>query len=121
MAGPRGVLRYWCRYWRGDFYEKSMKRASSTMGLQLFRHDGIRCGQKIRENGREAQGLAGLDAGTLEGVGEACCVFLSGDQGKAEATAEVLNNLGECHDPVILVGTHVIANATTWRWCRRRW
>ncbi|KAM0965954.1 hypothetical protein ACFX2C_021781 [Malus domestica] len=54
-------------------------------------------------------------------VGEVGCVFLSGDQGKAEAAAEVLNNLGECDDPVILVGTHVNANATTWRWCRRIW
>lgn len=24
-------------------------------------------------------------------------------------------------DPVILVGTHANASATTWRWCRRRW
>lgn len=29
--------------------------------------------------------------------------------------------LGECDDPVILVGTHVNASATAWRWCRRRW
>ncbi|KAM1760743.1 hypothetical protein ACFX12_003588 [Malus domestica] len=72
MAGPRGVLRYWCRYWRGDFDEKSMKRASSTMGLQSLRLisqslsscSGMTGSAAVRKSGRTGVKLRDLQVWT---------------------------------------------------------